>query len=196
MALLFELVGNLSDPSSSSQGSTVSQMLQTTENELCKTVRLNEFSKTTMQSISVPFFIRIFTLVHPRLILLYLLCYLYLLLTFWAWGFFMFHPVWWQFWLNTFVTHPVSSFNQCRLILTNGRSRGGPTLIFRPNWGPKSQRAEKCFLETGPPLISRCGSGTANWHNVAKDPKYLTALRTRLKRGTFFSLQVYDTMKG
>ena len=36
MALLFELVGNLSDPSSSSQGSTVSQMLQTTENELVK----------------------------------------------------------------------------------------------------------------------------------------------------------------
>ena len=188
MALLFELVGNLSDLSSSSQGITVSQMSQTTENELCKTVRLNKFSKTTMQSISVPFFIGIFTLVHPRLILLYLLCYLYLLLTFWAWGFFHVSPslVAILTILNTFVTHPVSSFNQCRLILTNGRSRGGPTLIFRPNWGPKSQRAEKCFLETGPPLISRCGSGTANWHNVAKDPKYPTALRTRLKRGTFF----------
>lgn len=54
MALLFELVGNLSDLSSSSQGITVSQMSQTTENELCKTVRLNKFSKTTLNLV-IPF---------------------------------------------------------------------------------------------------------------------------------------------
>ena len=51
MALLFELVGNLSDLSSSSQGITVSQMSQTTESELCKTVWLNKFSKTTNYAI-------------------------------------------------------------------------------------------------------------------------------------------------
>ena len=108
--------------------------------------------------------------------------------------FIMFHLVWWQFWLNTFVTYPVSSFNQCRLILTNGGSRGGPPpLIFRPDWGPKGR---KNFFGDRAPLISRCGSGIANWHNVTKDPKYPTALRTRLNRGTFFGLQVYETMKG
>ena len=62
-----------------------------------------------------------------------------------------------QFWLNTFVTHPVISFNQCRLILTSGRSRGGahppplPPLIFRPNWGPKRR---KMFVgDQAPPYL-------------------------------------------
>ena len=65
------------------------------------------------------------------------------------------------------------------------------------NWDQtEAQRAEKFFLETGPPLISRCGSSTANWHHVTKDPKYPTALRTWLKRGTVLSLQVNETMKG
>ena len=71
-----------------------------------------------------------------------------------------------------------------------------PPLFLDQTEAQRAKEPKKCFLETGPPLISRCGSGTANWHNVAKDPKYLTALRTRLKAGTFFSLQVYDTMKG
>jgi len=84
--ILFELAGYLSDPSMCYQGSTV--LLQTTENELWKTVRLTSFQNAQCNPLQS----------HSSLwsshwsiqgwSFLYLLCYLYLLLMFWAWGYF------------------------------------------------------------------------------------------------------------
>ena len=126
MEILFELAGNLSDPSSSYQGSTVSQMLQTTENKLWTTGRLTSFQKAQcnpFQSHSS------LGSSHWSIQGSFCICcdmYTFIWHNFWAWDYFhVSHPVWWQFWLNTFVTHPVSSFNQCKLIPTSGGSRGG-----------------------------------------------------------------------
>ena len=151
-------------------------MLQTTENELWKTARLTSFQKpqcNLIQSHS--------SLGSSHWSIQGSFCICCAAYTFF-WHFehgviFMFHSVWWQFWLNTFVTHPVSSFNQCRLILTSGRSRGGahprPPLFLDQI---EAQRAENFFSKTPPPpLISRCGSSTANC-NVTKDPKYILQL--------------------
>ena len=59
------------------------------KHELWKTVRLTSFQKRQFKLVSI------FNFIYPYLVL-YLPCYSYLLLTFWAF-IFMFHSVWWQF---------------------------------------------------------------------------------------------------
>ena len=127
-------------------------MLQTTENELWKTARLTSFQKPQCNLIQSHF-----SLGSSHWSIQGSFCICCDAYTFF-WHFehgviFMFHSVWWQFWLNTFVTYPVSSFNQCRLILTSGRSRGGahprPPLFLDQT---EAQGAEKSFSKTPPPL--------------------------------------------
>ena len=66
------------------------QMIKITKMSFWKTAELTNFKKRQLQSVSV-----FFKFVHP-FFLLHLLCYFYLLFTFWV-VIFMFHLVWWRF---------------------------------------------------------------------------------------------------